>query len=346
MSSLYRQAGSANWYAKIYIPGDPIPKRFSLKTADRKEAEQKLEEYTAKRKLGIPIDPQGDKVRFWQLCQLVVKNYESRGLKSLVHLKLRLRKHIIPALGVRFVSSISFDDIDDYIKDRRGAGAKDGTINRELTVIKRAFRLGSRKYPIRIPDIPKCQERNVRRGFFEVDQLEKVCLYLPDYLVPVVRFGWITGWRISEIRSLQWKNVDFAGEEVRLDISKNGDGRVFFMTKALRELLRGLYDQRTVASDYIFVRQVKTRDVVLKLGDFRKAWASACKKAGVSKALFHDLRRTAVRNLVRAGIQEKVAMDMTGHKTRSVFDRYNIVSTQDLKDAARKLDAAAGVPQA
>ncbi len=78
-----------------------------------------------------------------------------------------------------------------------------------------------------------------------------------------------------------------------------------------------------------------------QIGDFRKAWTTACEKAGVPGRIPHDFRRTAVRNLVRAGVPERVAMQMTGHKTRSVFERYNIVSEGDLDAAAKRLDEIA-----
>ena len=74
---------------------------------------------------------------------------------------------------------------------------------------------------------------------------------------------------------------------------------------------------------------------------FNKAWRKARVEAGCPGRIPHDFRRTTVRNLVRAGVPERVAMQLTGHKTRAIFERYNITSPGDLRDAARRLDTYA-----
>jgi len=160
----------------------------------------------------------------------------------------------------------------------------------------------------------------------------------------MVKFAYITGWRIpSEVLTLQWRQVDFEARTVRLDpgTTKNREGRVFPFTDDLKVLLEA---QRTLTDMYqreadkicpwVFHRSGKP------IKDYRGAWRAATTAAGCPGRIPHDFRRTAVRNLVRAGVPERVAMMLTGHKTRSVFERYNIVSGGDLLDAARKLDAS------
>jgi integrase len=168
----------------------------------------------------------------------------------------------------------------------------------------------------------------------------------------IVAFAYITGWRTpSEILPLEWRQVDLTAGEVRLDAgtTKNGDGRVFPFT---RELRRVLEEQHEVAKQWErahgpILRHVFCYTTGPKAGQritesgFNKAWRKARVDAGCPGRIPHDFRRTAVRNLVRAGVPERVAMQLTGHKTRAVFERYNIVSPGDLCDAARRLDTYA-----
>ena len=161
-------------------------------------------------------------------------------------------------------------------------------------------------------------------------------------MAAVVSFCDITGWRIpSEVLTLQWRQVDLAAGIVRLDpgTTKNSEGRVFPMTTALRQLIeqqKAVRDQvkreKSVLCPWVFHRDGEP------IRRFTKAWKSTCSAAGCPGRIPHDLRRTAVRNLVRAGVPERVAMQMTGHKTRSVFERYNIVSDGDLTLAVKRLD--------
>jgi integrase len=176
--------------------------------------------------------------------------------------------------------------------------------------------------------------------------------HLPVSLQPIVAFAYITGWRTpSEILPLEWRHVDMKAGEVRLDpgTTTNDDGRVFPFTRALRRLLE---DQQQVAETLKRERDIMARSVFSythgkKAGQritesgFNKAWRKARAAAGCPGRIPHDFRRTAVRTLVRAGVPERVAMQLTGHKTRSVFERYNIVSSGDLRDAARRLDTYA-----
>jgi integrase len=212
-----------------------------------------------------------------------------------------------------------------------------------------AFQAGKLAYK---PHIPMLKERNVRQGFFEDEQVSAVLKHLPDYLRPVIEFAHITGWRvISEVLTRTWADVrldetvsreqEVAGV-VRLEpgTTKNGDGREFPCTQELRDLLVQQEEEKKrlqregIICPWVFHRNGKP------IRDFRGAWETATKLAGCPGRIPHDLRRTAVRNLVRSGIPEKIAMKLTGHKTRSVFDRYDVSSKRDLADAVARLSAA------
>jgi integrase len=125
---------------------------------------------------------------------------------------------------------------------------------------------------------------------------------------------------------------------LRPEASKNRRGRTLVLAGELGALIdRRWHARLTAAADGTtrMVPLVFHRDGE-PVGDFRKAWATARETAGLQGRLFHDLRRTSIRNMVRAGVPERVAMEVSGHKTRAVFDRYNIVSEADLKAAVER----------
>lgn len=137
------------------------------------------------------------------------------------------------------------------------------------------------------------------------------------------------------MRALEWRDVDLAGKVIRLrpEISKNKDGRLLPIKGEIEGIIERAKEKRLLSCPYVFHENGQ------RIGDFRKAWKTACKAAGLGAVIVHDLRRSAVRNMVRAGIPERVAMSLSGHKTRAVFDRYNIVSESDLAKAAERLQA-------
>jgi len=236
-------------------------------------------------------------------------------------------------------------------------GAANATINRELSALRRILNIGAKQTPPkvnRVPYIPMLKENNTRKGFFEHDQFIALRDELPDYLKPYVTFGYKVGWRHQEIASLTWSDVDLPNGIVTLKVgeTKNKEARTIYLDQELKSMLECQWDRRKQVGKivpFVFPGQSGTGRIV----NLRRAWNTACRKIGMGYGyklieeyvqkwegklpagpIFHDLRRTAVRNMVRAGIPERVAMMVSGHKTRSVFDRYNIVNDADLKMAA------------
>ena len=170
--------------------------------------------------------------------------------------------------------------------------------------------------------------------------------HLPDPVNDIARFAHSTGWRKGEVLPLRWEQVDRAAGEIRLRTSKNGHGRVLRLTSELAELIERRWAMREYKKDGVtHISEFVSHQNGDPVADFRNRWAGACKQAKVPGRIFHDLRRTAVRNMVRAGVPETVAMAISGHRTRSMFDRYNIMSTADLWVAiARTQDYLATLP--
>jgi len=219
------------------------------------------------------------------------------------------------------------------------AGKARATINREIGALKQAFNLARKQGSLsRVPSIALLREDNARQGFFEHVDFEKVVTQLPEPINDIARFGYLSGWRRGEIVPLRWDAVDRNAREVRLRTSKNGVGRVLPLHGELWSLIERRWaariveqeDGTTKISELVFHREGEA------VVDFRNAWNEAFKAAKIGRRLFHDLRRTAVRNMIRASVPQSVAMAISGHKTVSMFMRYNITSDADKVEALRK----------
>jgi len=336
---IYKQRGSANWWIKYYLNGKAYPEPTG--SPDRKVAEKILREKMARKTLN-QLKPVADKVKFDDVVALLINDYKINGKRSLDRVEHGL-KHLMPFFGGRKVQTITPGLIDAYILERQEQGAANATINREMANLKRAFNLAIEKGKIdQRPFISMLEEDNVRTGFFTAGEFLALRDALPDYLRPIVTFAYYTGWRKQEILTLGWNQVDLQGKTVRLapGQTKNKKGRVIALDGELLEVIQAQSEKRRVVAlpgqshtllcPYVFHNNGNP------IKDFRSAWKAATGKAGLSGRLFHDLRRTAIKNMVKAGVREKVAMEITGHKTRSVFDRYHIVDEEELREAARK----------
>jgi len=265
-------------------------------------------------------------------------HYQATGRwKNLGDLKRRLT-HLDRFFRGRRAISITPDLILRYITKRQstrthlGGLTSNATINRELALLRRMLRLAARHGKVlRVPVLELLHEAPPRAGFFETDRYESVRRHLPEDLRVAVTFSYTYGWRIrSEILTLERRHVDLRTGAVRPDpgSTKNSEGRVVYLTPELRTLLAQQLDRvhrlgrrlgRVVP--YVFPN-MSGRYIGARRGDFRKAWATACRKAGCPGMLRHDFRRTSVRNLESAGVPRSVAMKITGHKTESVYRRY------------------------
>lgn len=323
------------WWLAYYRQGEEI--RESSESTKREAAERLLRRRLGDIESGRPVAPRADRVTVGELLADYLADAQVRKIRSLGHSMARARRLRI-AFGRRRAQSITSADIRQYILMREKRTAAPATINRELAVLRRAFRLGIEGERVhRAPVIRALPEKNVRAGFFDYEAFQSVRNAMRKEVArDISTLGYWTGWRLGELLKLEVRQVDVKQHAIVLEPgkTKGGEGRIVFLEGESWEIVEKWYRRRVVGNTVV-------RSLFHRAGkpvrSIREAWTRACTKAGHPGMLFHDLRRSAIRNMLRAGIQERVAMKISGHRTRSVFDRYNIVNEDDLKAAALKL---------
>lgn len=314
--------------------------RENSNTTIERDAKRFLADKRSAVNKGKPVTVNVERTGFEDLATLIVDEYKANGRKSLRRLQGAIT-HLRNAFGRFKAAQITTAALTTYTNNRLAAGAKPATIRNEQSAIKRMFRLAHLSGAVgTMPHVPMVEVHNTREGFFTQDEYEKVLSGLPEDLVPLVSFLWFAGWRVNEAMTLTWDRVDFQAQEIRLSAghSKNKRQRVLPFG-AYPQLATVIYQQakrRVEGSPYIFHRDGRP------IRNFRCSWRTATKAAGCAGRLVHDLRRSAVRNMVAAGISEALAMRLTGHVTRSIFERYNISTVADLSQATAKLAALHG----
>jgi integrase len=331
--------GNTYWI-KYYRKGKPYQESSrSTKETDAKRLLHRREGEISEGKLpGIVFD----KVRFDELAEELLSDYRVNSRKSLDRVELSIT-HLKGFFEGGRVPEITTPKIHKYIEARMGEGAENGTINRELAALRRMLNLGAQQTPPkvnRVPFIPMLKENGPRQGFFEYSDFLSLRNALPEYLRGYVTFAYRSGWRKKEIINLTWDRVNLAQRIVRLEpgTTKNNEGRTMYLDDELLEVFTRQWENRKKAQKimpYVFLNY----NGMSKIGDYRNAWHAACKKAKIGYKILHDCRRSAVRNMVRSGVPEQVAMTISGHKTRNVFERYNIVSDDDIQAAAARQEA-------
>ena len=335
MGMIYKRGNT--WWIKYYRNGKCF--RESSGTTKKMVAKKLMDRREGEIAQGKIPSVHFEKVTFDELAEDFLRDYRINERKSLARAE-RSVVLLTESFGGLKVVNIETPIIRRYIEQRLEQEAANATINRELSALKRMLNLGAEQSPPlveRVPKIPMLKESNVRKGFFEHAEFLAVRDCLPDYLKGYVTFGYKTGWRASEIAKLTWAQVDRQVGIVRLEVgeTKNDDARTVYLDGELKGIFAQLWADRKKSREilpYVF----PNRNGTDRIKRFDKTWKKACKDGRIGKRLFHDLRRTAVRNMVRSGVPETVAMVISGHKTRSVFDRYNITNDADLIAAAKK----------
>ena len=276
------------------------------------------------------------------LIDAYLQDYQVRQFRSLGTARGRVA-HLAAYFGRDArAAALTTYQMRQYQRARRAAGAATGTINRETSALHRMLTLAVHwGWLATVPGFPdRLRENPPRQGFFEHPEYLAVRAQLPAPWQDVLDVAYYSGWRKHEILFLTWEEIDGAGGVIRLSParSKTRVGRILPLSPPIAKALARRRARRDPHSPLVFHRDG------IPIRRWRTAWRTACTAAGVPTRFLHDCRRTAARNLIRAGVPERVAMLLTGHKTRAIFDRYHIVNEQELLAAGDQLAAYLAQP--
>jgi integrase len=351
---IFRRPGSRYWWVAYSSGGKR--RQESVKSEKKADAQALLTKRLGDTQRGIISSAKVGTITLADGLKAHVADLKMNGKQSADDTERRIEKHVVwhPAdddepeggyfLPGRLMATISTADVEAFKAHRiNDDKAKPATVNRELAILRRAFRLAVRGGLLAtMPYVGLLEENNTRTGFFERAEFDAILTHLPTDVRPVLEFLYATGWRKSEALNLTMANVDLDAGTVKLDVgtTKSRKGRTIILTPSLATLLKkqvasiDALKKKDVICPWIFHRTDGTR-----IKSLRGAWEAAREAAGFPKKILHDFRRTAVRNLDRAGVPRSTAMAMVGHETEAIYRRYSIQDEAMLREGAEKLAA-------
>jgi integrase len=334
----------SHFYYIWYYSNDGQQHRESTRSTLKQVAQELLNQRLAAMGRGERSPTEVKSIRYEDMRSILLHHYKEQQI-SLDKLELdkdgnptglnRTGLHLLD----KFFKCMPLDRIDTdvlrlYRKSRTCGGT---TINRDLALLRRMMVLTIREKKLQyaIPHFPMTSEiGNARQGFVQPAQFNELLDAMPKELHPFVTFLYTTGCRVGAAKQILWSWIDLDEEiiEIPAGVTKNGEPIVLPILPELLSMLKKMFRKDGAA----FVTK-----------NFRKSFNAACVAVGLGKKTGpkvwqyegltpHDLRRSAVRNSVRAGNSEAVAMAISGHRTVSVFRRYNITSPEDIKKAGKR----------
>ena len=329
------------WYVSYYVNGQQVQK--SSRSTNIQDAKRLRDQILGKKARGeiLEVGSSIEKITCGELLNDLLEYAKSNIKPSTEKIwRLVIEANIRPFFGTKRIPHLTTAIFKEYRRKRLAAGRSEATCNRELAILRTALNLGRKCTPPKvetIPYFPMAAENNERQGFLNDDQYAAVRDSLPDYLKPLFITGYFTGVRVGELLAIRWGQVEWEQDCITLNSAETKSGytrAIPILSGDMRTWLKWS-EENANGGDFVF------HNVGMPIKDFRGAWRTACIAAGVPDLKFHDLRRTAVRNMRRAGVPQVVRMRITGHRTDSMERRYNIVDVEDIRSAKKLLENGA-----
>jgi integrase len=345
-----------HWHFRVTIDG--VVHRLATKKKEIEDAKEERDRFLRTLKASNSssrLSNLHESVTVSDLVDDYIQHLTANNAKSLVDIMHSL--HAMRSADIfkgRLAASITTQDLTNYRELRKAQGKKDATINNEFAYLRSAFNHGmKRQTPKKVLDVPYfpiVKVNNVRLGFIEASEYKQILGYMCDSLKPFFVLAYHSGCRKSELTNLRWEQVDRSLRVIQLEpgTTKNDEGRYlpfYGDMEAWLDEQEAIRKAQCPGCEYVLFWQQSDVGYPVKLQvgdrlrDFDKMWKRAVNQAGFPGLLPHDLRRSAVRNMTQgAGIPEGQAMKISGHKTHSMLERYNIVSLKGVIESGKKMD--------